>query len=72
MLKRAYIEITNICNLSCSFCPGTRRPPRTMTPEEFRRLAEKLRGHVGYLYFHVMGGWANCWASPGSMASGCA
>ena len=55
MLKRAYIEITNICNLSCSFCPGTRRPPRTMTPEEFRRLAEKLRGHVGYLYFHVMG-----------------
>lgn len=26
-----------------------------MTPEEFRRLAEKLRGHVGYLYFHVMG-----------------
>ena len=55
MLKRAYIEITKICNLSCSFCPGTRRPPRTMTPEEFRRLAEKLRGHVGYLYFHVMG-----------------
>lgn len=55
MLKRAYIEITNICNLSCSFCPGTRRPPGTMTPEEFRALAEKLRGHVGYLYFHVMG-----------------
>ena len=55
MLKRAYIEITNICNLRCSFCPGTRRPPRTMTAEEFRRLAEKLRGHVGYLYLHVMG-----------------
>lgn len=22
MLKKAYLEITNICNLSCSFCPG--------------------------------------------------
>lgn len=55
MLKRAYIEITNICNLSCSFCPGTRRPPRTMTAEEFRLLAQRLRPHVGYLYLHVMG-----------------
>ena len=26
-----------------------------MTPERFRLLAEKLRGHVGYLYLHVMG-----------------
>ena len=23
--KRMYIEITNICNLSCSFCPKTKR-----------------------------------------------
>ena len=55
MLKRAYVEITNICNLSCSFCPGTRREPRSMTPEEFCRIAQRLRGHVGYLYLHVMG-----------------
>lgn len=55
MLKRAYVEITNICNLSCSFCPGTRREKRAMTPEEFRRVAGRLRGHVQYLYLHVMG-----------------
>ena len=55
MLKRAYIEITNICNLACSFCPGTKRPGRMMTAAEFCLLAEKLRGRVKYLYLHVMG-----------------
>ena len=28
MFNRAYVEITNVCNLACSFCPGTRRPDR--------------------------------------------
>lgn len=55
MLKRAYIEITNICNLRCSFCPGTGRKKEFMPPERFRLLAEKLRGHVKFLYLHVMG-----------------
>jgi len=55
MFKRAYVEITNRCNLRCSFCPGTRRPLRDMTKEEFVRIIEKLRPVTGYLYFHVMG-----------------
>ena len=55
MLKRAYVEITNICNLRCAFCPGTKRPGRFMPPEEFRLLARRLRPHTGFLYLHVMG-----------------
>ena len=55
MLKRAYVEITNICNLRCDFCPGTRREKRSMTAEEFTLAAKKLQGHVKYLYLHVMG-----------------
>ena len=55
MFKRVYMEITNVCNLACVFCPGTAREKRFLSPEEFRRLAEKLRGHTRYLYFHVMG-----------------
>ena len=55
MLKRAYVEITNICNLRCSFCPGTRRKPRYMAAEEFAAIAGKLRESVQYLYLHVMG-----------------
>lgn len=55
MLKRAYVEITNVCNLQCSFCPGTRRPKRFMTPEAFTVAACRLRPYVRYLYLHVMG-----------------
>jgi hypothetical protein len=55
MLKKAYIEITNICNLRCDFCPGTRREKRTMQAEEFALLAKKLRPHAAYFYLHVMG-----------------
>lgn len=55
MLKRVYLEITNICNLSCAFCPGTRREKRMLTQEEFACLAAKLRPHAEYLYFHLMG-----------------
>ncbi len=55
MLQRAYVEITNVCNLRCSFCPQTRREKRFMAVEEFRHLAGKLRPYTGYLYLHVMG-----------------
>ena len=55
MLKKAYLEILNLCNLHCSFCPGTRRESRMLSEEEFRLLAGKLRGHTEYLYFHLMG-----------------
>lgn len=55
MLKRAYIEITNLCNLCCEFCPGTKRVGRMMTAEEFRTIAGRLQGYVKYLYLHVMG-----------------
>ncbi len=52
---KIYVEISNICNLSCSFCPGTRRQKRRMTPEEFAALAPKLRPYTYFLYFHLMG-----------------
>lgn len=55
MFKRAYIEITNACNLSCSFCHGTKRSKRFMSPDEFRTVAEQLRPYTDYIYLHVMG-----------------
>ena len=55
MLKKVYLEITNICNLNCAFCPGTRRRAHMLTLEEFTLLAWKLRPHTEYLYFHLMG-----------------
>lgn len=53
--SRVYVEITNLCNRNCSFCPGTVRPPRMMTADEFRTISEKLAGVTGYLYYHLMG-----------------
>lgn len=53
--SRVYVEITNLCNRNCSFCPGTVRKPRRMTLEEFGTVARKLQGVTGYLYYHLMG-----------------
>ena len=55
MLKKIYLEITDICNLSCSFCHGTLREPRMMSAEAFSSITDKIRGRAEYLYFHLMG-----------------
>ena len=55
MLKKAYVEITNRCNLACSFCPKTKRAPRTMSAQEFDLILSRLEGYVQYVYLHVMG-----------------
>lgn len=53
--RKIYLEISNICNLKCAFCPGTRRPARLMQEEEFSLLLDKLRPYSDFLYFHLMG-----------------
>lgn len=55
MISRCYLEITNICNLDCVFCPKTDRTKHRLTLEEFERLTDKLQGQVKFLYFHLMG-----------------
>lgn len=53
--KKIYIEITNNCNLNCSFCIHNQRKNKYMTLEEFKIILSKLKGHTKYLYFHVLG-----------------
>lgn len=52
---KIYLEISNICNLKCSFCPGTKRKARAISEEEFQILLPKLRPWTDFLYFHLMG-----------------
>lgn len=52
---RVYIEITNICNLSCSFCPGTQRKPERMDMKRFETVLSKVKDFAGTIFFHIMG-----------------
>ena len=54
-LERVYLEISNICNLSCPFCSAVTRPPRRMSRGEFDHIIAELKGCTKYLYFHVKG-----------------
>ena len=53
--RKVYLEISNVCNLKCAFCPGTKRQTRVLKEEEFSLLLGKLRPYTDFLYFHLMG-----------------
>ncbi len=55
MYSRVYVEITNICNMNCSFCHGHSRELKRMTADEFSVILEKLNGYTNYIYYHLMG-----------------
>jgi MoaA/NifB/PqqE/SkfB family radical SAM enzyme len=55
MYSRVYVEITNICNMNCSFCHGHSRSPRQMTEQEYARVLQQLSGKTEYIYHHLMG-----------------
>lgn len=53
--KKIYIEITNVCNLSCSFCAKTKREPKFMTIKEFSYILNEVKPFTDYIYLHLMG-----------------
>lgn len=55
MFNRIYIEITNICNLNCEFCPHTKREKTFMTKEEFEEIIKKIKDYTNHIYLHVKG-----------------
>jgi len=53
--KKIYIEITNVCNLACDFCPRTMRKPEFMTIESFSKILDQIKPYTSYIYLHVKG-----------------
>lgn len=54
-LSKIYVEITNVCNLACSFCPPHSRTPAFMSRDFFASIIKKIEGKADVLYFHVKG-----------------
>ena len=53
--KKIYIEITNSCNLICSFCSKVEKPKRSMTKEEFTHILSQIKPYTDNVYLHVKG-----------------
>ena len=53
--KKVYIEITNSCNLSCDFCPKTKRTLKYNEVEEFQHILKTIKPYTDYIYLHLMG-----------------
>lgn len=53
--KRIYVELTNRCNLNCSFCSKSKRPKKDMTKDEFETVIKKIKPYTSNIYLHVKG-----------------
>ena len=54
-IKRIYIEITNICNLTCSFCSTHHRENKMLSLDEFSSIIQDVKQYTKYIYLHVQG-----------------
>ena len=55
MYKKVYVEITNTCNMHCTFCHGHSRKAGMLQEADFLRILEQLKGQTEYIYYHLMG-----------------
>ena len=52
---RAYVELTNICGLACSFCPPKALPTQTMSLPFFEHVLDELSIHTKEIAYHMGG-----------------
>lgn len=53
--KKIYVEVTNVCNFSCSFCFKSFRDKRFVSPEDFSATLVRVKPYTDYIYLHVLG-----------------
>jgi radical SAM protein with 4Fe4S-binding SPASM domain len=53
--RKIYVEIGNICNLQCSFCPEVDREKFRLSEEQLRRTLNQIKPHTDRACFHLMG-----------------
>lgn len=55
MFKRIYLEISNICNVQCSFCPVVEKDKKLMDPKEFAAILQQAAPLTEIIGLHLMG-----------------
>ncbi len=55
VFKKIYIEITNICNMKCKFCPDTNRKKQYMDIKQFEKIVKKICNYTNLICLHVKG-----------------
>lgn len=53
--KKIYIEITNICNLSCDFCSILKREKQYMNAQQFEFIIKQIKPFCKFVYLHIKG-----------------
>jgi radical SAM protein with 4Fe4S-binding SPASM domain len=52
---KTYIEISNICNLQCTFCPEVEREKKVLSPDNFKIILKEVLPHTEQICLHLMG-----------------
>lgn len=55
MFKKIYLEISNICNVQCSFCPVVEKDKKAMTPDEFEAILKQAAPLAEVVCLHLLG-----------------
>ena len=53
--KKIYVEITNSCNLKCSFCPETKRAKEFISVDSFKHIIKEIKEYTNLIALHVKG-----------------
>ncbi len=55
MFERVYVEISNICNLQCDFCPPVERNKKIMEIDSFEKVIIQVKEKTKEVALHLMG-----------------
>jgi len=53
--KRIHVEISNICNVQCSFCPIVERPKEIMGLDKYKIILDQIVSLAEDICLHLMG-----------------
>lgn len=53
--KKIYVEITNICNMTCPFCSQLKRKEELIEVDKFKIVLDNIKKYTDYIYLHIKG-----------------